>query len=461
MKYVSTRGRAPELDFEGVVRQGLAADGGLYVPAHWPRFSADALKAMRFLSYTELAVRVMQPFVEGSLAAGVLAALAQDTYARFAHPDVTPLVRVDDQLSLLELFHGPTLAFKDVALQFLGRLFGHFVHQRGGALTVVGATSGDTGSAAIEGCRGIPGVRVFILYPHERPSEVQRRQMTCVDAPNVHALAVRGSFDDCQALVKAVFNDAGLRARHTLTAVNSINWARILAQVVYYFYAGLKAGALEKPVNFVVPTGNFGNIFAGYVAKACGLPVGKLVIATNRNDSLTQFLHTGVMRGGEVQPSLSPSMDIQIASNAERYVFELMGRDGAALALAMQGLKDEGGLHVSAEAFYRMKEEFMAMRVDDAATEATMREVWKKHGLLLDPHTAVGMHVAQALRSQLDGPVVSLACAHPAKFPETVKRACGVEAPLPAHLADLYRRKEHFTVMENDFSALSTFINTH
>lgn len=461
MMYVSTRGAAPELDFEGVVRRGLAADGGLYVPSTWPRFSDDDLKAFGFLSYTELAVRIIKAFTGSSLSAGEVAALAQDTYSRFAHPDVTPLIKVDDQLHLLELFHGPTLAFKDVALQFLGRLFGHFVYKHGGSLTVVGATSGDTGSAAIEGCRGIPGVRVFILYPHERPSDVQRRQMTCVDAPNVHALAIKGSFDDCQALVKQVFNDETMRQKHTLTAVNSINWARILAQVVYYFYAGLKAGARHTPVNFVVPTGNFGNIFAGYVAKMCGLPIAKLAIATNQNDSLAQFLNSGVMGGGVVKPSLSPSMDIQIASNAERYLFELMGRDGAKVRGAMQDLKTDGKMHISAEAFYRMKEEFMGDSVTDAETQGTMKSFFAQHGILLDPHTAVGVHVAQKLRTQLKGPIISLACAHPAKFPETVKAATGQDAPLPPHLSDLYARKERFTVLENSYDALTSFINTH
>lgn len=456
MRYISTRGGGDPLSFEEVVRRGLAADGGLFVPETFPVFSRTELQSLTTLSYIELAVRVMLPFVAGSLSAGQLAALVQDTYSRFAHPEVTPLLKLNDKVSLLELFHGPTLAFKDVALQFLGRLFGHFVHESGGALTVLGATSGDTGSAAIEGCRGIPGVRVFILYPHQRPSEVQRRQMTCVNAPNVYALAVQGSFDDCQALVKQAFNDTAMRQRYTLTAVNSINWARILAQVVYYFYAGLRAQALQQPVNFVVPTGNFGNIYAGYVAKRMGLPIHKLVAATNCNDSLAGFINTGHMQAGVVQPSLSPSMDIQLSSNSERYVFELLGRDACAMNAAMAALRTQGSYRVPD--VKAIQDLFKAMPVSDTQTKTTMQEVWQRYNILLDPHTAVGMHVAQHM--PLDGPVIALACAHPAKFPETVLAATGQQAPLPLHLADLYQRREAFTIMANDYAALQHFIES-
>jgi threonine synthase len=457
MQYVSTRGGDAPHDFESVVFAGLARDGGLFVPQSWPRFTPEQLKAMRVLPYTELAVRVMSPFVGDSLKPGELAALAQDTYAHFDHPEVTPLVPVDDQLQLLELFHGATLAFKDVALQFLGRVFGHFVHRRGGELTVIGATSGDTGSAAIEGCRGIPGVKVFILYPHERPSEVQRRQMTTVAGDNVHAIAVEGSFDDCQAMVKRAFNDAGLRARHRLTAVNSINWARILAQIVYYFYAGLRAGALENPVTFVVPTGNFGNVYAGYAARQMGLPVEKLVIATNRNDSLARFINTGVMQPGVSEASLSPSMDIQIASNAERYIFELLGRDAGKLNTLMAGVQ-QGRAQLSEKDIKEMQETFTAFSASDALTEETMRFYWEKHRILLDPHSAVGAYAAGRIKGKMKGKIVSLACAHPAKFPETVERVTGQKAALPPPLADLYQRKERFTVIGNDFAAFTRLI---
>ena len=460
MRYISTRGEDSVADFEAVVARGLASDGGLFVPETWPSFSRNEMQQLSTLSYIQLAQRVMQPFIGDSLSAGELAALVQDTYAGFDHPEVTPLVRVDDQLSLLELFHGTTLAFKDVALQFLGRVFGHFVYKRGGSLTVIGATSGDTGSAAIEGCRGIPGIKVIILYPNNRPSDVQRRQMTCVNAPNVFAVAVDGSFDDCQALVKRAFNNQELRKKHTLTAVNSINWARILAQVVYYFYAGLKAGALQQSVSFFVPTGNFGNVFAGHVAKKMGLPIHRLVIATNKNDSMSQFIETGTMTVGVVSPSLSPSMDIQIASNAERYLFELLGNDGKATTAAMAQIAAHQNVQLSPAAHAALKNEFMASSVSDEETKATIKSMWDSKRILLDPHTAVGVTVANRLRGQLPGQIISLACAHPAKFPEIVSDVTGQNPPLPVHLADLYQRQEHFTVMPNDYDAFVNFIET-
>ena len=460
MRYVSTRGEDSVEDFESVVARGLANDGGLLVPENWPSFSRDEMQKLKTLPYIQLAQRVMQPFIGDSLSAGELAALVQDTYSGFAHADVTPLVKVDGQLSLLELFHGTTLAFKDVALQFLGRVFGHFVYKRGGSLTVIGATSGDTGSAAIEGCRGIPGIKVIILYPHNRPSEVQRRQMTCVNAPNVSAVAVEGSFDDCQALVKRAFNNQELRKKYTLTAVNSINWARILAQVVYYFYAGLKAGALEQPVNFVVPTGNFGNVFAGHVAKKMGLPIHRLVIATNKNDSMSKFIETGTMTTGVVSPSLSPSMDIQIASNAERYLYELLNADGKATKAAMAQIAAHQNVQLSPAAHAELKNEFMASSVSDEETKATIKAMWEEKHILLDPHTAVGVTVANRLRNQLPGQIIALACAHPAKFPEIVQEVTGQNPPLPAHLSDLYKRQEHFTVMANDYDAFINFIET-
>lgn len=458
MEYVSTRGRVTGASFEEVVREGLAADGGLFVPRAFPRFYAADLKALSYLSYIELAQRIMQPFVGNALAPGTLAALVQDSYAHFAHADVTPLVALDDRAYMLELFHGPTLAFKDVALQLLGRLFGHFTYEKHEALTVLGATSGDTGSAAIEGCRGIKGVRVFILYPHNRPSDVQRRQMTTVPDDNVHAIAIEGSFDDCQNLVKQAFNDSAMRAAHKLTAVNSINWARIMAQVVYYFYAGLRAGGLQQPVHFVVPTGNFGNVYAGYVAKQMGLPVGKLVMATNSNDSLVRFLESGVMQPAAASPTISPSMDIQIASNAERYVFELFNRDGAAMESAMQALKTQGAYQLSQSQMDRMRAEFMAVSVSDDDTKLMMRQMAQYKNMLVDPHTAVGLQAMHRLYDQLQGPIVSLACAHAAKFPETVVETTGRTAELPAPLADLYQRKERYTVMPNDYAALTDFI---
>ncbi|MBI3418655.1 MAG: threonine synthase [Proteobacteria bacterium] len=421
----------------------------------------DELRAMQTLSYSELAVRVMKDFVAPDLSPGELAALVQESYAGFSSPEVTPLRKLDEGLFLLELFHGPTLAFKDIALQFLGRVFGHFAHKRGSALTVLGATSGDTGSAAIAGCRRVKGIRVFILYPHKRPSELQRRQMTCIDAPNVHVLAVQGTFDDCQALVKRAFQDPELKKKCELTAVNSINWARIIAQSVYYFYAGLRAGALEKPVNFVVPSGNFGNIYAGYVAKRLGLPVNKLVAATNRNDSLAKFIQTGLLQPGPVVPSLSPSMDIQIASNLERYLFELLGHDGEALKAALQEGSKVKGYKLPAEALQKMQGDFLAERADDRTTKDTMRDMWTILNVLADPHTAVGLYAATKLYGSLPGSVISLACADPAKFPDTVKAATRQTSPVPPSLVNLEKKRERFTILPNSDQALRGFILNH
>jgi threonine synthase len=460
MKYVSTRGGADSKTFEQVVLEGLAPDGGLYVPESFPQYSLADMQKMANLSYPELAVRVMKDFVAPDLSPGELAALVQEAYSKFAAPDVIPMRKVEDGFYLLELFHGPTLAFKDVALQFLGRVFGHFAHKRGREFTVVGATSGDTGSAAISGCMGIKGVKVFILYPHERPSDIQRRQMTTVSAANVHALAVQGSFDDCQALVKDAFRDPVLKPLN-ITAVNSINWARIIAQTVYYFWAGLKAGALNKPVNFVVPSGNFGNLYAGYVAKRLGLPVNKLVAATNKNDALSRFVNEGKLVPGKVEPSLSPSMDIQIPSNLERYLFELLGRDSGLVNGALQAQKTAEGYTLPSQAVQGMQQEFAAMRVDDGATTATIQGFWNKAKILLDPHTAVGVHAALQLRNQLEGGVIALACADPAKFPETVRAATGQIPALPPFMADIGKVKERFTILPNSGPALREFILKH
>lgn len=463
MRYVSTRGAAEEKDFKGVVETGLASDGGLYVPAHFPVFSVDEWRGFAALSYRELAHKIMTPFVGDCLSPDELRGLIAASYVSFLHPEITPLRPLQQNIQLLELFHGPTLAFKDIALQFLGRLLGHFAARRGSdKLLVLGATSGDTGSAAIEGCRDLPNVDVFILYPHQRPSDVQRLQMTTVDAVNVHVLAIKGTFDDCQTLVKQAFNDPVMRARYPLTAVNSINWARILAQTVYYCYAALRADTLDAPVHFVVPTGNFGNAFAGYVAKRMGLPIGQLVIATNRNDSLARFVATGEMRAGSVQPSLSPSMDIQMASNAERFLFELLGRDGNAVASAMQLVNGNKTYALPDAARETLQRTFRAFTVSDAETTEAMRTAWKEHHQLIDPHTAVGVHAAKELRKELPDDVsISLACAHPAKFPETMLAATGQKPVLPAALSDLYQRREHFTVLPAAYAALTDYIVQH
>jgi threonine synthase len=448
-------------DFRQVVLEGLAPDGGLYVPENFPRFSDADLKAMEPLSYPELAVRVMKDFVAPSLSPGELAALVQESYSSFAVPEVTPLKTVTDGLQLLELFHGPTLAFKDVALQFLGHVFGHFANQEGQQLTVLGATSGDTGSAAIAGCAAVKGVRVFILYPHKRPSEIQRRQMTTVGAPNVHVIAVQGSFDDCQALVKAAFQDAEFKKKLRLTAVNSINWARIIAQSVYYFYAGLKAGTLKQPVNFVVPSGNFGNIYAGYVARRLGLPIAKLIAATNRNDSLARFINNGTLSPAPVVSTLSPSMDIQLPSNLERYLFDLVGRDGAKVTEILQAQRSIKGYQLSPEQHAKVKEEFAAIMVDDRATKEAIQHIWSTMNLLVDPHTAVGMYAAMNFMDQATSPVISLACAHPAKFPEIVRAATRQAPPIPKAFYNIDKKKERFTILPNSEQGLREFMLKH
>ncbi len=461
MRYISTRGGGGSCDFEQAVLRGLAPDGGLYVPESFPAFSGEELKAMADLPYRELACKVMAPFVAPCLSPEELKALVDESYAGFDVPEVAPLVKLDDGFMLLELFHGPTLAFKDIALQLLGRIFGHFATKRGGGLTVLGATSGDTGSAAIAGCGGIKGVRVIILYPHERPSEIQRRQMTTVDAPNVHVVAVQGAFDDCQAMVKHAFGDETLRARCNLTAVNSINWARIIAQTVYYIHAGLRAGALEKPVSFVVPSGNFGNIYAGHVAGRLGLPLHRLVAATNRNDSLAQFIRAGLLKPGPVVPSLSPSMDIQVPGNLERYLFGILDRKGGAVTEALEAAKSPEGYRLPAELLQKMQAEFMADTASDRQTNDAIAAAKTMSGQTIDPHTAVGFHAAMGLTGNLPGAVIALACAHPAKFPETVRGVLRAPPPVPARIQGLKKKRERFTILPKNPEALRTYIFSH
>lgn len=454
--YISTRGNAPRLNFEQAVLAGLASDGGLYVPEQLPTFTPQQLAGMASLSYTELAFAVMQPFVGDSIPTADLKKLINESYAGFRHSAIAPLKQLSKNDYLLELFHGPTLAFKDFALQFLGRLLEYFLARSDRKLTVIGATSGDTGSAAIEGCRGRKNMRIFILHPHGRVSEVQRRQMTTILDENVHNLAVDGTFDDCQNAVKAMFADATFRDAQSLTAVNSINWARILAQVVYYFYAALALGAPARAVSFCVPTGNFGDIFAGYIARSMGLPIEKLIIATNANDILARTLETGSYKAATVHPSLSPSMDIQISSNFERLLFDLHDRDAAQLSNLMKQFGKEGVFALAPTALTRLRRDFAADRADDKATLATIASVYKETGELLDPHTAVGVAVAR--KQKLPGAMVTLATAHPAKFPDAVKQATGVHPALPPHLADLLTRKERVQRVANDVAAIKKII---
>ncbi|MFO1129018.1 MAG: threonine synthase [Rhodospirillales bacterium] len=446
MIYVSTRGGASGLAFDDVVLAGLARDGGLYLPTEWPRLSAAEFRDLGRLSYPHLAARLLALFARPVIDEATLAELCERAYARFDHqPDVAPLrpVAGDDNLWLLELFHGPTLSFKDYALQILGPLFDLVLARRGERITIVGATSGDTGSAAIEACRDRAAIDIFMLHPTGRVSEVQRRQMTTVDAANVHNLAVDGTFDDCQGLVKALFNDAPFRDRYRLAAVNSINWARIAAQITYYVHAALQLGAPERIVNFAVPTGNFGNVFAAWAARQMGLPISRLIIGSNRNDILTRFFSSGTMEKASVHATLSPSMDIQVSSNFERYLFELYDRDATAVGRMMDAFRDEGVFAVDEAHWRRALRVFAAHRLDDAATTEVMRSVYADTGMLIDPHTAIGVAAARAQRKAVDGPIVAVATAHPAKFPEAVEAATGMRPSLPPGLADLLVRPEH------------------
>lgn len=458
LRYVSTRGQAPALSFADVLLCGLARDGGLYVPETWPIFSPAEFEAMRGLSYAELAARVMRPFLADALDDVTLEGMTAAAYAGFDHAAVTPLVQIGPSSWLLELFHGPTLAFKDLALQLLGRLFDHELARREEWVTVVGATSGDTGSAAIEAFRGRSRARVFILHPHGRVSEVQRRQMTTVTDANVHNIAIAGSFDDCQALVKAMFNDHAFRDACRLAAVNSINWARVLAQVVYYVHAALSLGTPEREVAFSVPTGNFGDVFAGYVAARLGLPVARLIVATNRNDILARTFATGRYAVETVVPTLSPSMDIQVSSNFERLLFDLYGRDGGRVAALMADLAAAGAFILDRGALEGARGLFSACRVDEDETLATIAALHRECGLLLDPHSAVGLAAARRQSEPRGTPMVTLATAHPAKFPEAVRRATGITPALPPHLADLLTRPERYDVLPNDLAAVQTYI---
>lgn len=456
MNYISTRGQAAPHAFDEAVLAGLAPDGGLFLPDELPRFSAADMEAMQGLNYPDLAAKIMQPFMQGIIAKDELAQLVKSAYSRFRHAEIAPLTPLGDEQYLLELYHGPTLAFKDFALQFLGPLLDTLLKKRNRRATVIGATSGDTGSAAIAGLAGSSNVDVYILYPHGRVSEVQRRQMTTVAAPNVHCLAVNGTFDDCQHLVKAMFNDRAFNEANNLAAVNSINWARILAQIVYYFYAACRVGSPAKKVSFSVPTGNFGDIYAGYLAKQMGLPVDRLIIASNANDILPRCVHTGRYTMREVVKTLSPSMDIQISSNFERLLFDLHGRDAAAIAELMGQLKETGEFTLSPEVHQALQRDFDALSVDDEATSAVMKRIYAQTGQLIDPHTATGVKAAE----QIAGTVITLATAHPAKFPDAVKAATGQHPELPTHLADLFEREERFEVVENSLDAVKSRLSS-
>lgn len=457
MQFVSTRGQAPALGFSDAVLAGLASDGGLYVPATWPQVTADEIASFAGKPYADVAYAIISRFTDGEIPAPKLKAIIDEAYATFRHPSVTPLVELEPGHFVLELFHGPTLAFKDVAMQFLSRVMDHILAERGLRATIVGATSGDTGSAAIEAFRGRDTTDIFILHPEGRTSEVQRRQMTTVLDHNVHNIALEGTFDDCQDAVKAMFNNHAFRDRVRLSGVNSINWGRIVAQIVYYFTAAVALGAPHRKVSFTVPTGNFGDIFAGYCARQMGLPIDKLVIATNANDILKRTLDTGRYEMAGVAPTISPSMDIQISSNFERLLFESAGRDADAVNRMMAGLKQSRGFDLPEKSISAIRRDFAAGTTDEAATRSVIAKTQKASAYLLDPHTAVGVGVA---RQQPHGetPMITLATAHPAKFPAAVAEASGIEPKLPAWLADLYDRPERVTVLANDQRQIENFI---
>jgi threonine synthase len=446
------------LPFEAALVRGLAPDGGLYVPETWPRLGHDALAALAGRPYAEIAAAVTAPFIEGVVGPAEWRAMVEAAYRPFTHRAVAPLKQLGPALWLMELFHGPTLAFKDYALQLMGPLLDAVLKRRGERVTVVGATSGDTGSAAIEACRDRPAIDIFILYPRGRVSEVQRRQMTTVAAPNAHAVAIEGTFDDCQDLVKAMFADTRFRAALNLTAVNSINWARIMAQVVYYVAAAVALGAPGRALGFAVPTGNFGNVYAAHVARRMGVPIKELIVGTNRNDILTRFFDRGDMTIGAVEPSLSPSMDIQVSSNFERLYFELCGRDGAAVAAAFRAFRDSGTLPASLAVWQEARTLFAAHRVDDDETRATIAETYVQTGELLDPHSAVAVAAAEAARRDPDLPMVALACAHPAKFPDAVESAVGFRPAAPPRLEQALSRPERIEILPNELQAVERFV---
>lgn len=456
MKYVSTRGRAPELGFADVLLAGLANDGGLYVPKSWPKLTPPSSSG----SYVQRAVEVMLPFVSPDIDEITLTHLCTEAYATFRHPATVPLIQTGENQWVQELFHGPTLAFKDVALQLVGKMFDHVLAQRGERVTIVGATSGDTGSAAIDGVSGCDNVDIIILYPLGRTSDVQRRQMTTVDSPNAHAVAVEGTFDDCQDLVKAMFNDAEFRERNNLSAVNSINWARVMAQTVYYVVA---AEAFAEPPTFVVPTGNFGNVLAGWIAREMGAPIKDFVLASNRNDILTRFINDADMTARPVEPSLSPSMDIQVSSNFERLLFEMNGRDGGMTDEQLTRFRSTGSLDIEADQRSEFIDgSFRAAAFDDDATLAEITRMRAETGMVLDPHTATATAAARLLAGPFgaSNPMITLATAHPAKFPDAVEQATGERPQLPPHLADLMEREERTQTVANDLGAVQALVES-
>ena len=458
MKYVSTRGEAPSLGFCDALMAGLGRDGGLYVPEQWPSFSKREIRAMRGKSYQEIAFTVLSPFVDGEIADDIFRDMIDEAYGTFRHPAIAPLVQTGPNAFIMELFHGSTLAFKDVAMQLLARLMDHVLTTRDQRATIVGATSGDTGGAAIDAFAGRDRTDIFILFPHGKVSPVQQHQMTTSSATNVHALAIKGNFDDCQTLVKEMFNDVAFRDGVALSGVNSINWARIMAQIVYYFTTALSLGAPDRKISFTVPTGNFGDIFAGYVARQMGLPIDRLVVATNENDILARALKSGRYEMRDVKATTSPSMDIQISSNFERLLFEANDRDASKVRGAMASLKQSGSFEIEEKALKAIRKLFRAGRASEKDVARTIRSTLEETGYLLDPHTAIGVFIA-GKHEKAGSPMVTLATAHPAKFPDAVKSASGIDPALPTWLADLMDREERFDILEAELKAVEGFID--
>jgi threonine synthase len=458
VKYISTRGDSPALSFEDVLLTGLAPDGGLYVPETLPRFTHEEIASWAGLPYADLAFNVMYPFVEGEIPEADFRAMVTATYAEFDHPAIAPLVQLDANEWVMELFRGPTLAFKDFALQLLGRLLDYVLKKRNERVVILGATSGDTGSAAIEGCKHCDNVDIFILHPHKRVSDVQRKQMTTIKGDNVFNIAIEGNFDDCQHMVKNSFSDQSFLNGTRLVAVNSINWARIMAQIVYYFSASLALGGPRRSVSFSVPTGNFGDIFAGYLARNMGLPINQLVVATNKNDILHRFISHNNYEQEPLQHTLSPSMDIMVSSNFERLMFDLFGRDGKALSEQLEAWKTSSG-SIEAYRWKAARQLFDSHSIDDEQTCELIKKVYQQTEYLIDPHTAIGVGAARKCRRDKAIPMVTLATAHPVKFPEAVEKSgVGIAPELPHHLADLYDREEHYEVLPNDLKQVHDYV---
>ena len=463
MKYISTRSGAPDLDFEGVLLTGLARDGGLYVPENWPQFSKDDIKNLRGLTYSEVAVKVIKPFVRDSIPDFDLKALVKDTYQQFNHSATAPIKQLGPNQWLTELFHGPTLAFKDYPLQLVGRLFDYILKKRKNKITIIGATSGDTGSAAIEACKDKKSIDVFIIHPKNRVSEVQRRQMTTVKSSNIHNIALDGTFDDCQDMVKDLFADQVFRDKHNLSAVNSINWARIMAQIVYYFWTAVSLGAPDRKFIYAVPTGNFGNVYAGYAAKKMGLPIDRFIIGSNENNILTRFFAPDNIKGrmsmSPVVKTLSPSMDIQVSSNFERLLFDSLDRDGKAVANALEAFRKNQTIEFGEQSWSEMSKIFEGISLSDEETKASIMNIYNSTGELLDPHSVIGLMAGRKAKNINDNIIVSLATAHPAKFPDTVNKATSIYPNLPAHLSDLFDRDENFTELPNNIDTIRDYIN--